>query len=66
MANRSVGLDDIFSALETGTIRRQPEWDAGYENWKYRVEGYDVENDDLTAVTVIIEADWMLKIITVF
>ena len=66
MQKRNVGIDDILVALETGEVQRKPEWDDNHQNWKYKVLGKDIENDDLTVVTVIIENDLTLKIVTVW
>ncbi len=63
MLERNVDYQDIISVLETGEIKRKPEWDIEHQNWKYRVEGFDTVNDDLTAVTIIL--DWLI-IVTVF
>lgn len=66
MLRRGVSMLDVTHALKTGEIRRDPEWDDGHANWKYRVEGQDTDGDDLTTVVVIIEADLTLRIVTVF
>ena len=65
MQLRGVSMLDITHALKTGEIRRQPEWSAEHENWKYRVEGEDADRDDLTVITVIIEPNLTLRIVTV-
>jgi hypothetical protein len=66
MPKRQVTMLDVVNTLKTGQIVRDPEWDEGYQSWKYRVEGVDMEADDLTAITVIFAADLTLYIITVF
>jgi len=66
MLTRNVTMPQLLHALKTGKIIRQPEWDDKYMNWKYRVEGVDTDGDTLIAVTIIIELDQTLKIITVF
>lgn len=66
MPKRNVDMSDIKNALQSGKVRRKPEWNDDYNNWKYRVEGYDVDGDDLIVITVIIDEDLTLKIITVF
>jgi hypothetical protein len=66
MRERHVDMDDILRVLEYGEITRAPEWSEEHLNWKYRVEGADVEGDDLAAVTVIIEEQMTLLIVTVF
>ena len=66
MPKRSVTMPDIIATLKSGEIRREPEWDDENGDWKYRVEGEDVEGDDLTAITLIIETEMQLLIVTVF
>jgi hypothetical protein len=66
MPRRGVEMTDLLHALKTGVILRDPEWDDEYDNWKYRVEGEDIDGEDLRAITVIIEADLTLLIVTVF
>ena len=66
MPRRQVTTLDVVNTLKTGQIVREPEWDEEYQNWKYRVEGVDIEADELTAITVIFTADLTLYIITVF
>lgn len=66
MSNRQVTMLDVVSALKTGEIRRDPEWDEEYLNWKYRVEGVDIDGDELIAITVIFTTDLTLYIVTVF
>ena len=65
MPRRQVTTLDVVNTLKTGQIVRNPEWDEEYQNWKYRVEGVDLDADELTAITVIF-ADLTLYIITVF
>ena len=66
MPKRGVTMFDLVNSLKTGEIRREPEWDDEYSNWKYRVEGEDIDGDELIAITLIIEADFTLYIVTVF
>jgi hypothetical protein len=66
MRTRGVDDLDIAHVLEKGQIIRQAEWDSDYNNWKYRIEGTDIEGDELTAITVIFEADLSLLTVTVF
>ena len=66
MRERSADDLDIVNVLEKGRVIREAEWDSNHDEWKYRVEGIDVEGDELTAVTVILEADLSLLIVTVF
>lgn len=66
MPQRGVVMADVLHVLQYGQIRRAAEWDEHYGDWKYRVEGEDIEGDELTAVTVIISAAMRLVIVTVF
>lgn len=66
MQQRSVEDADIREALSNGDIKRRAEWDEQHQNWKYRVEGTDLEGEAITLITVIIESDHLLRIITIF
>ncbi len=66
MPKREVTMLDVVNALKAGEIRRGPEWDDVHNNWKYRVEGKDIDGDELIAITLIIESDLTLYIVTVF
>ena len=66
MPRRQVTMVDVENTLKTRQIVRDPEWDEDHQNWKYRVEGVDMETDELTVITVIFTADLTLYIITVF
>ena len=65
MPKRRVDMNDVRYVLRHGQIFREPEWDEGNGNWKYRIEGTDVEGEELTAI-VVIESSLMLVIVTVF
>jgi hypothetical protein len=66
MRERGVDDLDVVHVLRRGQIIREAEWDSEHSNWKYRVEGTDTEGDELTAITVIFEADLSLLNVTVF
>lgn len=66
MANRGVNDDDIVTALENGEVQEQPVWEDNHQNWKYTVIGKDTDDDDLTLITIIIESELIIKIITVW
>ena len=67
MPERTVDMQDLeILFLEAGEIHREPEWDGDHQNFKYRVEGKDNLNEDLTAIVVIDEKNWRIKIVTVF
>lgn len=52
--------------LGKGQVIRNAEWDSDFCNWKYRVEGTDIDGEELTAITVIFEQDFSLLVVTVF
>ena len=66
MPKRGVSAQDVLHVLERGQIVKAAEWDVQHRNWKYRVDGMDVDGDDLTAVTVIIQTDFTVRVLTVF
>jgi len=66
MSDRNVDDLDIVHVLKEGQIIREAEWDEEHGNWKYRVEGTDIEGDDLTSILVIFEIDLSLLNLTVF
>jgi len=63
---RGVSHQDVLYVLQTGEIIAEPEWDETHENWKYKVEGIDLENDELRAITIIIEERFCLFIVTAY
>lgn len=62
---RNAPIDDVINVLQTGKIKRNPEWSEEHRNWVCNVEGYDLDDDKLIVVTAIIERNWQLIIITV-
>jgi|RhiMetdeSRZDD1v2_1073273.scaffolds.fasta_scaffold248528_4 uncharacterized protein DUF4258 len=66
MRERGVDDLDIAHLLKNGQIIREAEWDCDYQNWKYRVEGTDIEGVDLVSILVIFEVDLSLLNLTVF
>ena len=66
MRERGVDDLDLVHVLENGQIIREAEWDLNHNQWKYRVEGMDIEGEALTAITVIFEADLSILTVTVF
>lgn len=66
MPKRHVTLPDIISVLQTGTIVRDPEWSEEHGDWKYVVEGTDLDDDELRAVTVFFDDNLTLLIVTVY
>ena len=66
MPDAHVDMNDVLHVLKTGEIKRDPEWDDENQVWKYRVEGYALDKDELTVITVIVEKEYYLRIVTVF
>ena len=57
---------DVENVLREGHVIQKAQWDSNYSNWKYRVEGTDIEGDELTAIAVIFESDFSVLVVTVF
>lgn len=56
MPKRKIKQADILNVLESGEIKREPEWSEQHQNWTYRVEGFDVEEEEeLTVIAAIFE-----------
>lgn len=67
MLKRRVDIQDVVNVLEFGAINKnKTEWDDVHDNWKYRVEGEDIEGEELVVITVIIESDCQSLVVTVF
>lgn len=66
MPKRNVSLQDILHVLQHGEVIRDAQWDEEHGEWKYVMEGADLEGDDLRAVTVFFDAAMTLIIVTVF
>jgi hypothetical protein len=47
MRERGANDLDVVHVLRNGQIRRESEWDSDHNNWKYRVQGTDIEGDEL-------------------
>ena len=59
-------FQDILHVLQNGEILKPPEWDEKHENWKYKVEGIDLEEEELRVITVIVEERFRLFIVTAY
>src|SRR5215813_5909927 len=66
MPERNVTLLDIEYLFETGIPADNAEWSDEHWNWKYRIEGSDIDGEELTAITVIIEEHLVSRVITIF
>ncbi len=65
LANGSLILPDALRALKTGNIFQEPECDAKSGDWKYRVEGREVDGKWL-AIVFCFRATDTAFLITVF
>ena len=66
MPKRNVTSPDIVNCLKTGSVIRPPQWDDRFQNWKYEVEGIDLDDEILRAITVIFDQNLTLLVLTVF
>ena len=57
---------DILHVLQFGEVISDPEWDEAHGNWKYKVEGLDLENEELRVITIIIEEQFRIFIVTAY
>ena len=63
---RGVTHQDVLYVLQNGEIILAPEWEEDNRNWKYKVEGIDLEGEELRAITIIIEEQFCLFIVTAY
>lgn len=56
---------DIAHCLTMGRVTREPEWNERHQEWRYRIEGEDVEGVELTLI-VAFEDEETLVVVTVF
>lgn len=54
MKQKNYDTQDLDLILSTGQVRKPPEWDSKYEEWKYAVEGNAVEGDKATVIVSIV------------
>jgi len=66
MPERNVEPLDIEFLFEDGTVSDNAKWSEKHQNWKYTIEGTDIEGDEISAIVVIIEEYLMARVITVF
>lgn len=57
---------DVLHVLQNGDIISSPAWDEENSRWKYKVEGVDLEEEELRAITIIIEEQFRLFIVTAY
>ena len=66
MPERGVTTQDVEYVLETGAVSEDAEWCSTNQLWKYRIDGTDLEGEDLRAIFVVIESHLMVRVITIF
>ncbi len=66
MKDRKISTQDIRHVFKNGKVLDEPEIDIKTGNWKYRIIGNGIDNDNLTVVVVINNDENYLGIITVF
>jgi hypothetical protein len=65
LANEALAIQDAYHVLKRGVILREPEQDIRTGEWKYRMEGADVEGKRLAVVFCFKEAEATF-LITIF
>ena len=63
MSERGFDMNDLIAVFENGHIKKPPKWDEIHQNWTYRVEGHDIEGDELSVVFAI-DKNGLLHLIT--
>ena len=66
MVARNVSAQDVEDLLENGHPSEDAEWSEKDGNWKYKIEGIDIEGDELSAIFVIFDSILTVRVITVF
>jgi len=64
MNKRDFTTSDILKVLSTGELKKKREFDDMYQNWKYRIEGKDVEGEKLTLIFSITQEEDAIILIT--
>ena len=65
LENARAARRDLEHVARTGRVYREPEPNIRSGNWRYRIEGTDVDGHRLQVVFEIVALDWV-KLITVF
>lgn len=58
-------MQDITEVIKNGTIQKKPEKDLVTSEWKYRIEGTDIDGMEASIVVYIVN-EKLSKFITVF
>jgi hypothetical protein len=64
MPERNVITDDFLKVLNWGEISEQT-WDEEHQCYKCRVDGQDVDGDDLSIIVAVDEQNFRIRCITV-
>ena len=64
MMKRNFTTSDVLKVLAAGSLIRKREFDDTYKNWKYHIEGEDIEGEKLTLIFSITEEEDALILIT--
>ncbi|MDZ7697070.1 MAG: DUF4258 domain-containing protein [Deltaproteobacteria bacterium] len=62
MAERGYDFQDLEQILSSGKVKKPPEYDEEYGQWKYRVEGETVDGEKATVVVAIVGHNEILGI----
>lgn len=65
MLERNFDFQDLLLVLSNGKVKAPAEYEEKHGNYKYRVEGSTLDDDDTTLVTVIL-GPRILRVITVY
>ncbi|MEW6213246.1 MAG: DUF4258 domain-containing protein [Acidobacteriota bacterium] len=52
-ADRNISIDDCIQVLTKGNLRWPPKWADDHQNYKYEIDGQDLDGDDLHLIFVI-------------
>ena len=67
MTQRQIVDLDIHEAIQNGSILRDPEWNSASTEWRYRIEGLDMEGEEITVIVSFEEGEFpTLHIVTCF
>lgn len=64
MMKRNFTASDVLKVLSTGKLIKKGEFDDNYQNWKYRIEGEDVEGEKLTLIFSLTKEEDAIILIT--
>ncbi len=66
MDDRKITMTDVFSAIESGTIAKAPEWNQDFQEYNYFIKGKDKEGEEVTVKVAIAVEDEILTLITCY